>query len=84
MISLDDARNMRQILEVGKILLLYQVVLEIPLSWLQDVVRAKRSQHVPVVLTKRETQQSSRGRATGSSRARPPPRSARQWPAAAR
>ncbi len=42
---------------LSAILFLYQAVLEIQLPWLQDIVRAKRSQHVPVVLTRGETLQ---------------------------
>jgi integron integrase len=42
---------------LSALLFLYQVVLGTRLPWVQEVVRAKRSQHVPVVLTKGETQQ---------------------------
>ena len=41
---------------LSALLFLCEAVLEIELPWLQDVVRAKRSQHVPVVLTRSETQ----------------------------
>jgi len=41
---------------LSALLFLYEAVLEIELPWLQEVVRAKRSQHVPVVLTRSETQ----------------------------
>jgi hypothetical protein len=34
--------------------LLYRVVLEQELPWLDDIVRAKRSHHLPVVLTRDE------------------------------
>ncbi|MGH8221822.1 MAG: integron integrase [Woeseiaceae bacterium] len=39
---------------LSAILFLYQKVLELDLPWLQDVVRAKRSQRVPMVLTRAE------------------------------
>ena len=39
---------------LSAILFLYRDVLEIELPWLQNVVRAKRSQRLPVVLTKDE------------------------------
>jgi hypothetical protein len=38
------------------LLFLYRHVLTIDLPWLNDVVRARRSTHVPVVLTPAETQ----------------------------
>ncbi len=39
---------------LSAILFLYRVVLEDPLPWLSDIVRARRSGHVPVVLTPEE------------------------------
>ncbi|MDH4166748.1 MAG: integron integrase [Gammaproteobacteria bacterium] len=39
---------------LAALLFLYQQVLEIELPWLQDVVRAKPSRHLPVVLTHKE------------------------------
>ena len=39
---------------LSALLFLYREVLEIELPWLDGVVRAKRSQHVPVVLTENE------------------------------
>ncbi|MGD2138232.1 MAG: integron integrase [Gammaproteobacteria bacterium] len=40
---------------LSAILFLYQKVLNHKLDWLEDVVRAKRPQHLPVVLTRTET-----------------------------
>lgn len=42
---------------LAAILFLYRDVLEIKLPWLSDVVRAKRSQRLPVVLSRTEVQQ---------------------------
>src|SRR5262245_16768528 len=42
---------------LAAILFLYRDVLEIKLPWLKDVVRAKRPQRLPVVLTRIEVQQ---------------------------
>jgi integron integrase len=42
---------------LSAILFLYHVVLEIKLPWLEEVVRAKRPQRLPVVLTRHEAQQ---------------------------
>lgn len=42
---------------LSAILFLYQKVLAIDLPWLQDVVRAKRSQRVPTVLSREEVRQ---------------------------
>ena len=39
---------------LSAILFLYQKVLEVDLPWLQNVVRARRSRHVPTVLTRDE------------------------------
>jgi len=39
---------------LAALLFLYQKVLEIELPWLQDMVRAKPSRHLPVVLTQKE------------------------------
>lgn len=39
---------------LSALLFLYQKVLEIQLDWLDDVVRAKRPERVPVVLTRKE------------------------------
>ncbi|MFY9316068.1 MAG: integron integrase [Burkholderiales bacterium] len=39
---------------LSALLFLYREVLEVQLPWLDGVVRAKRSQHVPVVLTENE------------------------------
>ena len=39
---------------LSALLFLYREVLEVELPWLDGVVRAKRSQHVPVVLTENE------------------------------
>ncbi len=36
---------------LSAILFLYRVVLEDPLPWIGDIIRARRSEHVPVVLT---------------------------------
>jgi len=36
------------------LLFLYRVVLEMDLPWLDDVVHAKRSQRLPIVLTREE------------------------------
>ena len=41
---------------LAAVLFLYRDVLEIKLPWLQDVVRAKRPQRLPVVLTRAEVQ----------------------------
>jgi site-specific recombinase XerD len=41
---------------LAAILFLYKHVLEIDLPWLQDVVRARTPQRVPVVLSRREVQ----------------------------
>jgi integron integrase len=41
---------------LNALLFLYREVLGIQLPWLDDVVRAKRSQHLPVVLSRGETQ----------------------------
>jgi integrase len=40
---------------LSAILFLYREVLEIELDWLEDVVRAKKPERLPVVLTKPET-----------------------------
>lgn len=45
-----------QNLALSAILFLYQKVLETPLPWLEDVVRAKPKRRVPVVLSREETQ----------------------------
>lgn len=42
---------------LSAILFLYQKVLDRKLDWLDDVVRAKRPSHVPVILTRDETKQ---------------------------
>jgi integron integrase len=42
---------------LSAILFLYQKVLDRKLEWLDDVVRAKRPQHLPVILTRDETRQ---------------------------
>ena len=39
---------------LSAVLFLYRDVLQTELPWLDDVVRAKRSQHLPVVLTRKE------------------------------
>jgi site-specific recombinase XerD len=39
---------------LGAILFLYREVLERDLPWLENVVRARRSEHLPVVLARRE------------------------------
>jgi site-specific recombinase XerD len=39
---------------LSALLFLYRDVLELDLPWLNDVVRAKRPQHLPVVLTRHE------------------------------
>jgi site-specific recombinase XerD len=39
---------------LNALLFLYRVVLEQELPWLDDIVRAKRSHHLPVVLTRDE------------------------------
>jgi hypothetical protein len=39
---------------LSALLFFYREVLEVELPWLDSVVRAKRSQHVPVVLTENE------------------------------
>lgn len=41
---------------LSAILFLYRHVLEVDLPWLENVVRARRSEHVPVVLPRREVQ----------------------------
>ena len=41
---------------LGAILFLYRHVLEMTLPWLENVVRARKSTHVPVVLPRREVQ----------------------------
>jgi integron integrase len=41
---------------LGAILFLYRHVLEVDLPWLENVVRARKSVHVPVVLPRREVQ----------------------------
>jgi len=43
--------------DLAEILFLYRDVLEIKLPWLADLVRAKRPQRLPVVLTRAEVQQ---------------------------
>src|SRR6267143_2046950 len=40
---------------LSALLFLYREVLDVDLPWLEDVVRAKRPQHLPVVLTRDET-----------------------------
>jgi len=42
---------------LSAILFLYQKVLERKLEWLDDVVRAKRPRHLPVILSREETRQ---------------------------
>jgi integron integrase len=42
---------------LSAILFLYQKVLDRKLEWLDDVVRAKRPNHIPVILTREETKQ---------------------------
>ena len=42
---------------LSAILFLYQKVLEHKLDWLDDVVRAKRPKHLPVVLSRKEVRQ---------------------------
>jgi site-specific recombinase XerD len=42
---------------LSAILFLYQKVLDRKLEWLDDIVRAKRPQHLPVILTRDETRQ---------------------------
>jgi hypothetical protein len=37
---------------LNALLFLYRDVLQIELPWLDDLVRAKRSEHLPVVLTR--------------------------------
>jgi integrase len=39
---------------LSAILFLYRAVLDDPLPWIGDIVRARRSEHVPVVLTPAE------------------------------
>ena len=41
---------------LGALLFLYRHVLEVDLPWLENVVRARKSAHVPVVLPRREVQ----------------------------
>ena len=41
---------------LGAILFLYRQVLETDLPWLENIVRARKSLHVPVVLSRREVQ----------------------------
>jgi integron integrase len=41
---------------LSAILFLYRHVLEVDLPWLENVVRARKSEHVPVVLPRREVQ----------------------------
>jgi integron integrase len=41
---------------LGAILFLYRHVLEISLPWLENIVRARKSMHVPVVLPRRDVQ----------------------------
>ncbi len=41
---------------LAAILFLYRDVLEIDLPWLENVVRARKPQHIPVVLSRREVQ----------------------------
>lgn len=41
---------------LAAILFLYRHVLEIDLPWLENVIRARRPQHVPVVLSRKEVQ----------------------------
>jgi len=40
---------------LSALLFLYREVLDVDLPWLEDVVRAKRPQYLPVVLTRDET-----------------------------
>jgi integron integrase len=49
-----DVSSATQNQALSAILFLYREVLEDPLPWLNDVVRARRSQHLPVVLTPAE------------------------------
>jgi integron integrase len=48
-----DASTQNQALSA--ILFLYQKVLDRRLEWLNDVVRAKRPRHIPIILTREET-----------------------------
>jgi site-specific recombinase XerD len=41
---------------LAALLVLYRVVLETDVPWLDDLVRAKRSSHVPVVMSRHEVQ----------------------------
>jgi integron integrase len=41
---------------LNALLFLYRQILDVQLPWLDDIVRAKRPQHLPVVLTRDETQ----------------------------
>src|SRR5690606_16307065 len=41
---------------LNAILFMYREVLKIELPWIDDIQRAKRSQHLPVVLTRQEVQ----------------------------
>jgi integrase len=41
---------------LNALLFLYRQILNVQLPWLDDIVRAKRPQHLPVVLTRDETQ----------------------------
>ncbi len=50
----DDVSSTTQNQALAAILFLYRVVLEDPLPWLDEIVRARRSFHVPVVLTAQE------------------------------
>ena len=40
---------------LNALLFLYRQILDVQLPWLDDIVRAKRPQHLPVVLTRDET-----------------------------
>ena len=47
----DDVSATTQNQALAAILFLYRVVLEDPLPWINNIIRARRSMHVPVVLT---------------------------------
>ena len=55
---------------LNALLFLYRQILNLQLPWLDDIVRAKRPQHLPVVLTRDETQAVDRCE-VASTRSRP-------------
>src|SRR5687768_4544843 len=53
--------QVREIIRINAILFLYRDVLKITLPWLENVQRAKRPKHLPVVLTREEVKRTLAG-----------------------